>query len=205
MLQQALEKSQALKRYRDAASAKLSLANLIFYSIVVIFGLTVVYQLLVLWGVGIDMAHEVSLREEFLNLPNIERYHFVEQAVGESRRIVGTGTMASAFRRWWEDNTAFKLFTLNTLLSQIVFGCITVGSALLAVYMYMMSKRDQHAIDSGLELHKEKLKLKMQQQQRSQSRLDTILAPASSEEKSLLLPSFASPSLPAPPVLVEAK
>jgi uncharacterized membrane protein YuzA (DUF378 family) len=192
-----METNAALRRYKAAVQTKFQTANLLAYSVLVLVGLATIYQLIRLRDVGIETYHDHKLREEFLQLRDIERYHFVQEAVVESHRIVGSGVWTTAFRRWWEGSTLFGLFSLSTWLSQIIFGVLVVGCGLVAVYMFMLGKRDDKAIQAGLELHKEELKLKMERKQRKEVRLSDITM-----EKPLALPLA-----PPPPTLalVEAK
>jgi hypothetical protein len=151
---EALRNHKATKKLLDVARGRFWNVGWLTYLCLFLTALGMMHQCTVLYGKAVEAGHEHKLREEYIKIPQIERFHFAHQILQESRRIASSGVLLTAFRNWWENTLFYSLFSLHqdwrVQIGLLVFvTAVTLGS----VYIFFMYRKDIYGIDKGVDMH----------------------------------------------------
>jgi hypothetical protein len=151
----------AMKAKRRPWTAASVFAATAAISSVMLFAGVLLYNGVVYRDVVLSQARERDLRREFVEIPNVDRFHFVAFAIEESRKIVESGLFTSAFRRWWEQTSLFTLFTLDSIYLKVTFCVGFIVFIVAGLYLFFQFQSNKHWMDKAVGMQQQKFAMQM--------------------------------------------
>ncbi len=141
-------------RKRDAAAGGATFAAYTGIGLVSIAIFFVLYEVVVLRDTFLGVAREHELRKEFSEIPNVDRYYFVQEEIQESRQIVDRGIFVSSFRKWWEEGYLYKLVTLDSIYLKVAVFLILCLVVVVFGYMFFQYKSNTYWFERAIDVRK---------------------------------------------------